>query len=88
MVIVVLSAVSSGLLSVLGKLTGGIVLQKAVEISLQLAQECSEYLVGLRRKVGYDMNSVSNCTLLPLFADNLVRPSVSLSDASAEVACP
>ena len=85
MVIVVLSVLSAGLVRVLGEMTGGILLQKDAQISQQLAQECAEYLLGLRRHVGYNMNSVSNCVDLPPFTGTLL---VTLTDPSTDAACP
>jgi len=86
MVIVFLSIISASLVRVLGGMTGGILLQKDSQISQQLVQECAEYLLGLRRHVGYNMNSVSNCSSLPTFSGS--RAAATLTDPSSDAACP
>jgi len=86
MVIVVLSVISAGLVRVLGGMTGGILLQKDSQISQQLVQECAEYLLGLRRHVGYNMNSVSNCSSLPTFSGSVAVATIT--NPSADTACP
>ena len=90
MVIVVLSLVSAGLVQVLGQVSRGLRNNNDSQIAIQLAQECGEYLIGLRRNLGYSMNGINNCDLLPLFGSNLVRPAVieAVVTSSVEAYCP
>ncbi|MFV2057828.1 MAG: prepilin-type N-terminal cleavage/methylation domain-containing protein [Thiohalomonadales bacterium] len=89
LVIVVLSLLSAGLTKVFGQVTKGLSDHNDRQIAIQLAQECAEYLLGLRRQGGYAMRGNSNCDPLPLFGNNLLRPVVteSIVDSTTEVYC-
>lgn len=68
MLVVVLSLLGVSLVQMLGQLSRGLSLTNDAQIAAQLAQECREWLLTVRRRSGYAMGSVQDCSALGTFA--------------------
>jgi prepilin-type N-terminal cleavage/methylation domain-containing protein len=90
LVIVLLSIASVGLVALLGQLNNSLVVNNDTQAAAQQAQECAEYLLGVRRRAGYDLGGISDCSALPAF-NGFGPPSVTIaaytSGACSSAAC-
>ncbi|MDH5327250.1 MAG: type II secretion system GspH family protein [Gammaproteobacteria bacterium] len=87
MVIMLLSVSSAVFVSLLGQMGVGVRSNKDTQAAAQLAQECGEYLLALRRIQGYVMGGVSDCSSLGAFgADG--PAAVTLTEPYLGNGCP
>jgi prepilin-type N-terminal cleavage/methylation domain-containing protein len=87
MVIVLLSISTTGLIMLFGQLTNSLSINNDIQSAAQLAQECAEHLLGARRRSGYDLGGVTDCSALPAY-NGFGPPSVTISDPYTGAACP
>ena len=87
MVIVLLSISTAGLVTLFGQLTNSLSINNDIQTAAQLAQECAEHLLAARRRAGYDLGGVSDCSALPAL-NGFGPPAVTVSDPYAGSACP
>lgn len=85
--IVLMSVASVSLVSIFGQLGRSLSITEDARSAAQMAEECGEYLLGLRRAQGYTMAGVVDCSALGDF--NGVAPAaVVLTDPYSGPACP
>ncbi|WP_455203591.1 type IV pilus modification PilV family protein [Kaarinaea lacus] len=87
MVIVLLSISSVGLISMFGQLGGSLAINSDIQTATQLAQECGEHILSARRRFGYDLGGVSDCSTLSAF-NGFGPAAVTITDPYAGSACP
>ena len=87
MIIMILGITSVALVSLYGELADTVGVNHDINAAAQMAQECGEYLLAQRRKNGYAMSGISDCSALPAF-NGYGPPSVTLTSPYAGAGCP
>ncbi len=87
MVVVLLSLLAVAMVPMLGQTSSGLLANRDTQAAAQLAQECAEYLLQLRRSTGYNLGGVTNCSALPAL-NGFGPPAVSITDPYAGDGCP
>lgn len=86
-IIMILSIVGVSLVRMFGEIAGTVNTSHDINAAAQLAQECGEYLLSVRRLSGYATASTTDCSTLPTFNGN-ARPTVTINTAYAGTDCP
>ena len=87
LVMVLLSIASVGLVALFGRLGNSLGVNNDTQAAAQQAQECAEYLLAERRRSGYVMGGVADCSALPAF-NGYGPPTVTVADPYAGAGCP
>ena len=87
MVIILLSISCAGLVTLFGQLTNSLSINNDIQAAAQLAQECAEHLLAARRRSGYDLGGIDDCSALPAF-NGFGPPQVNIDEPYAAAACP
>lgn len=87
LVIVLLSIASVGLVALLGQLTNTLAVNNDTQAAAQQAQQCAEYLLGVRRRSGYALSGISDCSAQPAF-NGFGPPAVTITDPYSGSGCP
>lgn len=87
MVILLLSISSVGLITLFGQLGGSIAINSDIQTATQLAQECGEHILSARRRFGYDLGGIRDCSALSAF-NGFGPAAVSITDPYSGSACP
>lgn len=87
LVIVLLGIASVGLVALFGQLTKSLTVNSDTQAAAQQAQECAEYLLATRRRSGYTLGGVSDCSALTPF-NGFGPPAVTVTDPYSGPACP
>ena len=91
MVVILLSLLAVAMVPMVGQTSGGLLANRDSQAAAQLAQECAEYLLQLRRSNGYNLGGViTDCSALSTL-DGYGPPSVAITDpydAAAVAGCP
>ena len=87
LVIVLLSIASVGLVTLLGQLTNSLAVNNDTQAAAQQAQECAEYLLDARRRSGYSLGGISDCSALPAF-NGFGPPAVTTTNPYSGSGCP
>lgn len=87
LVITLLSISSVGLVALFGQLTNSLAINNHTQTAAQLAQACAEHLLAMRRRSGYAMGGIADCSALPAL-NGFGPPAVTLVDPYAGAGCP
>jgi len=87
LLIVLLSILSAVFVQMFSRIGGGVAETHDMQVAQSMIQECHAYLLQQRRKFGYTMNGVNDCSALPGFQSYGVA-SVSLQSPYSGSACP
>jgi hypothetical protein len=87
MVVILLSLLAVALVPMLGQTSSGLVINRDTQSAAQLAQECAEYLLQLRRTGSYDLGGVTDCSALSAL-NGFGPPAVAILDPYAGDGCP
>ena len=87
LVIVMLSIASVGLVALFGQLTSSLAVNNDTQTAAQQAQECAEYLLSVRRRAGYNLGGIADCSALPAL-NGFGPPAVSVANPYTGPACP
>lgn len=87
MLIVLLGILSSVFVHLFSKLGNGLQQAQQLQIVHAMIQECHEYLYQARRRYGYAMNSINDCSAVGSYSSYGVA-QVQLDTPYAGTACP
>lgn len=85
-VIVVISVGLAGLVKMFANTSMALVNGESVQVGAQYAQECAEYVLGVRRDLGISAVNAGTCDTLPALPSGYSR-SLTLA-ANTSSACP
>lgn len=85
-VIVIVSVGLAGLAKMFGNTSMALALGESTQLTAQYAQECAEYVLGVRKDLGFTSIAANTCDTLPPLPTGYSR-SLSLA-ANTTGACP
>ena len=87
MIVVFLSLAAGVLTSLFGQMPKLFSANHHLQAASQLAQECGEYLLGVRKSQGFNMGTITDCSALsPLNGNG--PPAVTITNTYTGSACP
>lgn len=87
LLIVLLAILSAVFMQMFSRIGSGVAETHDMQVAQSMIQECHAYLVQQRRKYGYTMNGINDCSALPGFQSYGVA-SVTVQSPYTGSACP